>query len=159
MSFVPRTILTESDAYVLRRALAGLPWQDLGLPISPWVELLLRNLGSNVSDTKLLTRVLGLEVITEVSKCDPNAQPPLPPASANGRISQDHDTPIPALPEEVQAHLIPLEKSGWLAECLAWMSSTANETPYLFHLGAALVLAATAIGRRLYVATPWGEKV
>ena len=42
---------------------------------------------------------------------------------------------------------------------VAWASTAANETPLRFHEGAGLWLGALAIGRRLYVHTPWRQRV
>ncbi len=48
--------LSDPDAYVLARALVGLPWMDF--PASPVVELLLTNLNVNQpSDMQILRRV------------------------------------------------------------------------------------------------------
>ncbi len=48
--------LSDPDAYVLARALVGLPWTDF--PASPVVELLLTNLNVNQpSDMQILRRV------------------------------------------------------------------------------------------------------
>src|SRR5690606_7693060 len=47
----------------------------------------------------------------------------------------------------------------WLDDYLALASTAANETPLRFLEGAGLWLGALAIGRRLYVHTPWRQRV
>jgi hypothetical protein len=51
------------------------------------------------------------------------------------------------------------EVGGWLEEYVGWAGRAANETPLAFHQGAGLWLVALAIGRRLYIHTPWGQRV
>jgi hypothetical protein len=47
----------------------------------------------------------------------------------------------------------------WLAEYVSWASRVGNQTPVMFHQGAGIWAAATAIARRVYVSAPWGVKI
>jgi hypothetical protein len=148
--------LSDSDVYVLARAFVGLPW--IGMPISPVTELLLTNLDLNKPDEmQIMRRVLGQDALHAVLAVDPNGPPPM------AKLRTPEVDTVPELP--VAAHLNADQKAQaaevglWLDEYVAWASSAANETPLWFHEGAGLWLAALAIGRRLYVHTPWRQKV
>lgn len=150
------TTLSPQDTYVLARALVGLSWD--GIPLSPAVGLLLAHLDPNVpEDMRFLRKVLGQELLREVLAVDPNAPAPeLPHRAADLNI-------VPELPEDArlspdqiaQAHTV----GKWLDDYMRWAGSAANETPLAFHLGAGLYLAAIAVGRRLYIQTPWRQQV
>lgn len=150
MTFSPQ------DAYVLARALVGLPWD--GVPLSPAVGLLLANLDPNVpEDLRFLRKVLGQELLRVVLAVDPNAPPPeAPPRAADLAI-------VPPLPENAQLSPAQLKEASqvgrWLDDYIRWAGGAANETPLAFHLGAGLYLAAVAVGRRLYIHTPWRQQV
>src|SRR5262249_33822434 len=70
--------------------------------------------------------------------------------------------PVPELPDS--ASLTPEQEQQattvghWLRDYVTWAGSSANETPNIFHQGAALYLAAVAIGRRLFINTPWRQE-
>lgn len=51
------------------------------------------------------------------------------------------------------------EVGQWLDDYVSWAGHAANETPLRFHEGAGLWLAALAIGRCLYIHTPWRQKI
>ncbi len=149
--------LSPSDSYVLARAFVGLDWQDL--PCSPLARLLLSNVDLAVpEDLNSLRRVLGIGGLQAVFAMDPNAPPP----DAARLRAADVNT-VPDLPAEAQ--LSPAQQQDatevgqWLDAYTAWASRAANETPVRFHEGAGLWLAALAIGRRLYVHTPWRQRV
>ncbi len=148
--------LSDGDVYALARAFVGLPW--VGLPISPVTELLLTNLDLNTPDEmQIMRRVLGQEALHAVLAMDPNG-----PAPLSKLRSVEVDT-VPELPERAcltaDQKAQAAEVGVWLDEYVAWASSAANETPLRFHEGAGLWLAALAIGRRLYIHTPWRQKV
>lgn len=149
-------ILTPHDAYVLARALVGLDWN--GIPLSPVTGLLLAQLDpTTAEDAKILRRILGQDLLLEILKVDPNAEPP-----AVRQESRDLNV-VPPLPETAQLGLEELNQASevgqWLDDYVDWAGTAANETPLAFHQGAGLYLVAVAIGRRLYVQTPWRQKV
>lgn len=148
--------LTPQDAYGLARALVGMTWD--GLSLSPAVTLLLAHLDPTVpDDLRFLRKVLGQELLREVLAVDPNASPPPPPQRA-----ADLNI-VPELPEAARLSPEQLKQAQtvgtWLDDYLRWAGSAANETPLAFHLGAGLYLAAIAVGRRLYIQTPWRQQV
>jgi len=149
-------VLTPQDAYILARALVGMDWSDV--PLSPATALLLAQLDpTTAEDTKILRRILGQELLLEILKVDPNSDPPQV-------ASRTRDLNIvPELPESLQMTNRKLDGAAnvglWLNDYVEWAGSAANETPLSFHQGAGLYLIAMAIGRRLYVQTPWRQKV
>jgi len=101
--------------------------------------------------------VLGQQVMLDVLRVDPNAEPPEAPFR-----STDLNI-VPDLPESAQLSdaqkASALTVGGWLDDYVAWAGQAANETPLNFHVGAGLYLAAIAVGRRLYIQTPWRQQV
>jgi hypothetical protein len=148
--------LSPQDAYGLARALVGMSWD--GIQLSPAVGLLLAHLDSNVpDDLRFLRKVLGQELLRAVLAVDPNAPPPpLPQRAADLNI-------VPELPASAKLTDTQLQQAAgvgkWLNDYIRWAGSAANETPLAFHLGAGLYLAAIAVGRRLYIHTPWRQQV
>jgi len=147
---------SEPDTYGLARVLVGLPWQDL--PLSPIVRSLLAQINPQVpDDIRALRRLLGTDLLRHILAVDPLGPPPTVPESAT-----ELDT-MPPLPSTAQLSAEQQQAASgvgqWLDDYSAWAGSAANETPLLFHQGAGLWLAALAIGRRLYVHTPWGQRV
>lgn len=142
------------DAYALARALVGLPWQHV--PMSPLAGALLAGLDLNTpAEMQVLRRILQPDLIRQVLAQDPNADLPdlknddvqfVPPLPAAARLTAA---------QEAEA----AEVGGWLTDYVAWAGASANETPLLFHQGAGLYLAAVAVGRRLYINTPWRQQV
>ena len=145
-----------ADLYVLARALVGLSWEDV--PLSPSIGLLLAHLDPTVpEDMRFLRKVLGQELLRAVLAVDPNAPPPeMPARAADLNI-------VPELPDSAKLTPPQIEQAAavghWLDDYLRWAGNAANETPLAFHLGAALYLAAIAVGRRLYIHTPWRQQV
>jgi hypothetical protein len=153
---MPQIDLTAHDAYALARALVGMSWDDVAL--SPAVGLLLAHLDPNVpDDLRFLRKVLGADLLRAVLAVDPNAPAPEPPHRATDLNI------VPELPETAKltdAQIQQAKSVGkWLDDYLRWAGSAANETPLAFHLGAGLYLAAVAVGRRLYIQTPWRQQV
>ncbi len=148
--------LSPQDAYGLARALVGMSWDSLQL--SPAVGLLLAHLDPNVpDDLRFLRKVLGQELLRAVLAVDPNAPPPpLPQRAADLNI-------VPELPASAKLTDAQMQQAAgvgqWLNDYIRWAGSAANETPLAFHLGAGLYLAAIAVGRRLYIHTPWRQQV
>ncbi len=148
--------LSPHDAYGLARALVGMSWDNLQL--SPAVGLLLAHLDTNVpDDLRFLRKVLGQELLRAVLAVDPNTlPPPLPQRAADLNI-------VPELPASAKLTEAQLQQAAgvgkWLNDYIRWAGSAANETPLAFHLGAGLYLAAIAVGRRLYIHTPWRQQV
>ncbi len=151
-----KTDLTAQDAYILARALVGLPYA--GVPLSPITGLLLAHLDpAQPEDVQILRRVLGQQLMLDVLRVDPESPPPETPLrSADLNV-------VPELPEDARlsdAQIAQAQTVGkWLDDYLHWAGSAANETPINFHLGAGLYLAAIAVGRRLYIQTPWRQQV
>ena len=148
--------LTSQDAYVLARALVGLPYD--GVPLSPITGLLLANLDpAQPEDIQVLRRILGQQLMLDVLRVDPEGAPPETPFR-----STDLNI-VPELPEMARLSDAQREEAEtigkWLDDYLRWAGSAANETPLNFHLGAGLYLAAIAVGRRLYIQTPWRQQV
>ncbi|NLF79238.1 MAG: DUF3987 domain-containing protein [Chloroflexi bacterium] len=149
--------LSPHDTYVLARVLVGLEWRDL--PCSPLTRLLLSHVNISVpDDLAALRRLLGPEGLRVILSIDPEV--PLP--EDYQQRSSDVNT-VPDLPES--ACLTPDQQEQatgvgqWLDRYVAWASTAANETPLRFHEGAGLWLAALAIGRRLFIHTPWRQRV
>ncbi len=153
------TLLSAQDAYALARALVGLP--RAAVPVSPLTQALLSRLDLNKPEgMKLLKHLLAPDLLKQVLAVDPTAKPPQVENQLRTPVGLD---PIPDLPPE--AALKPAHKQEaaavghWLRDYVAWASHSANETPTVFHEGAGLYLAAVAIGRRLYINTPWRQQV
>jgi Protein of unknown function (DUF3987) len=148
--------LSPHDTYGLARALVGMSWDSLQL--SPAVGLLLAHLDPNVpDDLRFLRKVLGQELLRAVLAVDPNAPPPpLPQRTVDLNIVPE----LPPAAKMTEAQLQQAAEVGqWLNDYIRWAGSAANETPLAFHLGAGLYLAAIAVGRRLYIHTPWRQQV
>jgi hypothetical protein len=148
--------LTPQDAYVLARAIVGLPYD--GVPLSPVTGLLLAHLDPQMpDDLNILRRVLGQQVMLDVLRVDPNAEPPEAPFRTTDLNI------VPDLPESAQLsdeqRATAATVGGWLDDYVDWAGQAANETPLNFHVGAGLYLAAIAVGRRLYIQTPWRQQV
>lgn len=148
--------LTTYDLYALARAFLDLPWQTDG--ISPAVELILRHFNSNkTEDVRTLRKLLGREIVQQILAVDPHAPAPEPPQRATDLAL------VPELPKAAQLTSEQLTQAAtagrWLDDYIAWSGAAANETPLTFHTGAGLYLAAVAVGRRLYVQTPWRQQV
>lgn len=133
-----------------------MPWESLAL--SPAVALLLAHLDPTVpDDLRFLRKVLGQELLRAVLAVDPNAPPPpLLQRAADLNI-------VPELPTSARLTDTQLQEASsvghWLNDYINWAGSAANETPLAFHLGAGLYLSAIAVGRRLYINTPWWQQV
>jgi hypothetical protein len=148
--------LSPQDSYVLARALVGMSWD--GMPTSQAIGLLLAHIDLDVpEDLRFLRKVLGPELLREVLAVDPNAPAPEAP-----RRAADLNI-VPELPEGSRLSPEQLQQAQtvgiWLDDYLGWAGAAANETPLAFHLGAGLYLAAIAVGRRLYIQTPWRQQV
>ena len=140
-----KTELTPQDAYVLARALVGLPYD--GVPLSPITGLLLAHLDpAQPDDVQVLRRVLGQQLMLDILRVDPEGAPPETPFR-----STDLNI-VPELPETARLTAAQIEEASqvgrWLDDYLRWAGSAANETPLNFHLGAGLYLAAIAVGRQ-----------
>ncbi len=153
------TFLSAQDAYALARALVGLP--RAAVPVSALAQALLTRLDLNKPEgMKLLKHMLAPDLLKQVLAVDPAGKPPESENKARATVILD---PVPELP--LEAMLKPEHEQEaatvghWLRDYVAWAGSAANETPNLFHQGAGLYLAAVAIGRRLYVNTPWRQQV
>ncbi len=149
-----RTVLSRADAYALARAMVGLSWADV--PVSSLLAAILAGLNLNVAaDMALLRRLLGAGLLRQVVAENPNAPLPtdrdnevnvVPPLDANAQLT---------IEQEQEARSV----GQWVTDYIAWSGASANETPLIFHEGAALYLAAVAIGRRLFINTPWRQQV
>ncbi len=120
-------------------------------------ELLLAHLDPNApEDLRFLRKLLGANLLRVILAVDPTEAPPEAARSTTLNV-------VPDLPEsarltadqEQQA----VQVGRWLVDYVAWAGSAANETPLIFQEGAGLYLAAIAIGRRLYIQTPWRQRV
>ncbi len=148
--------LTPSDRYILARALVGLPYD--GVPLSPITALLLAHLDpAQPEDVHILRRVLGQQLMLDILRVDPESAPPETPFR-----STDLNI-VPELPDDARLSDAQITQAGTvgtsLDDYLRWAGDAANETPLNFHLGAGLYLAAIAVGRRLYIQTPWRQQV
>ncbi|MBI5960349.1 MAG: DUF3987 domain-containing protein, partial [Chloroflexi bacterium] len=147
--------LPKTDAYVLARALVGLEWRDL--PGSTLAHLILSHLDLTTShDMDFLRRLLGPVGLAGTFWVDPHG--PLPEPLVKVEVNTVPDLPASArlTGEQLQQAA---EVGQWLDAYVTWAGGAANETPLGFHQGAGLWLAALAIGRRLYIHTPWGQRV
>ena len=156
-SLLSEVHLSPHDTYVLARALVGLDWRDL--PCSPLTRLILSHVDlSSPDDLAALRRLLGPEGLRAILSVDPETPLPEDYRSRSGDVNT-----VPDLPES--ARLTPEQQEQaagvgrWLDDYVAWASTAANETPLRFHEGAGLWLGALAISRRLYVHTPWRQRV
>ncbi|MBK8030052.1 MAG: DUF3987 domain-containing protein [Chloroflexi bacterium] len=147
---------SQHDLYALSRAFVGLPWA--GVPLTPTAALLLAHLDPNqAEDLRFLRKVLGQELIQAILAIDPQAPPP-------EIVARSSDLNIvPELPMATQltpAQVAEAQGVGrWLTDYMEWAGRAANETPLMFHQGAGLYLAAVAVGRRLYIRTPWRQQI
>lgn len=153
----PDTALSTHDAYVFARALVGLDWHDL--VCSPLARVLLSHVDMDTpDDVNVLRRLLGPDALRAIIAVDPNGPPP----ETYQRRSSDVHT-VPDLPASACLTADQGDQAGgvgaWLDAYVAWASEAANETPVRFHEGAGLWLAALAIGRRLFIHTPWRQRV
>jgi hypothetical protein len=146
--------LSRLDAYAFARALVGLSWDDG--PVSPLTRALLTTLDPNKpTEMQLLRQILTPNLIWQILAVNPNA--PMP-------VERESDVSVmPTLQKEAQLTTPQLEEAAhvgqWVTDYVVWAGASANETPLIFHEGAALYLAAVAIGRRLYINTPWRQQV
>jgi len=144
------------EAWALRRALAGKSWREAPA-LSPLVSMVAERL-ENMRDLNLIAPFFNPAALAQIMGVDPVSAPPAVPG-----LSTDSDALAPDLPQTCR--LTPAqereasEAGQWERQYSAWAGATANETPLLFHQAAALVIGATAIGRRLYVATGFGEDI
>jgi len=148
------SLLPRRDAYALARALVGLPWSHV--PVSPLVQSILSQLDVNrPEDNRLLRRILTPDVLRQILAEDPNH--PLPDTS------EPPIEMVPELPASAQLNTAQKKQARsvgrWLDDYLQWAGAAANETPLCFHEGIGLYLVAVAIGRRLYISTPWRQRV
>ena len=153
---MPSSHLTAHDLHALARAFLDLPWQTDGL--NPAIQLLLTHFDANRTDeVRTLRRLLGPEILQQILAVDPHAPMPEPP-QRNASLAIVPELPASAcLSESQQAETASVGR--WLDDYIAWAGAAANETPLTFHTGAGLYLAAVAVGRRLYVQTPWRQQV
>lgn len=140
--------LSDIDAYIFARAFTGLPIDNL--PNTPLTALLLEPLDLNQpDDIQLLRRILGTQRLAQIFQCDPQAPQPCAPQPDR----------IPALPGNISTLPLNPDTGRWLHDYTQWAAATANETPLSFHQAAALYLTAIAVGRRLFVRTPWQQRI
>jgi hypothetical protein len=144
--------LTRIDAYAISRALVGMDgWRDLR--VSPWVGLLLENLGSKAADRALLTQVLGPTVMAQIFGEDPNAAPPCAP-------DKEEAVYVPPLPETAQLSTPAVQAARnacpFLDKFMQWAKERTPMTPESF-LEAGLIFAISTViaGRcRLHLYKP-----
>ena len=153
---MPVQLFNAHDLYALARAFLDLPWQPDGL--SPFGQALLTHFDANrVDDVRTLRRLLGPEILQQILAVDPHGPGPLPPQRAADLAI------VPELPKSACLNAAQQAEAAsvgrWLDDYIAWAGAAANETPLTFHTGAGLYLAAVAVGRRLYVQTPWRQQV
>lgn len=147
--------LSRQDAFYLSRVIlkrADLPYEDLDA--HPYLKALVR--AGVLTKADDILQHLGLDALKAVLAEDPTK----PPASAAASI---HEVEIPALPAKAQPRTEDLEagrETGrWWQAYVAWAARTANESPVCYHEACGLWVAGLAISRRVYIATPWGERV
>ena len=122
-------VLTPQDAYVLARALVGLPYD--GIPLSPITRILLAQLDpKSPDDVQILRRILGQDLMLEILRVDPDAEPPdMPFRNTDLNV-------VPELPESVRLSQTQLEEAKqvgkWLDDYVRWAGGSANETPLNF---------------------------
>ena len=123
----------------------------------PCAELLLAQLDPNApEDLRFLRKLLGADLLRLILAVDPTEAPPEAARSTTLNV-------VPDLPESARLTADQEQQAAqvgrWLVDYVAWAGSAANETPLIFQEGAGLYLAAIAIGRRLYIQTPWRQRV
>jgi hypothetical protein len=148
--------LSPIENHILARAIVGLPYTTL--PQSQLLQFLLAGINpSQPEDLQILRRILGQDRMLEILKVDPNGEAPELP------LQQSDLNIVPELPTSARLTAAQVEAGStvgqWLDDYITWAGQAANETPLSFHLGAGLYLAAIAVGRRLYLQTPWRQKV
>ncbi|MEO0561318.1 MAG: DUF3987 domain-containing protein, partial [Chloroflexota bacterium] len=151
----PEITLSPQDTYILARALVGLDWASL--PAGPAAALLLANLDPTAAeDVRVLRKVLGPDLLRIILAVDPHGEPPKVDSHTDLNV-------VPPLPDAAQLSADQITQAQtigrWLDDYITWAGRAANETPLSFHLGAGLYLAAVAVGRRLYIRTPWRQQV
>jgi hypothetical protein len=151
-------ILSPSDMYVFARVLVGMDWQ--GLPCSPVTRVILANIDFTqpAEGIQFVRQLLGENVLRALVPINPFGPAPEEERRRSGEVNV-----VPALPAAAQLTAAQRQQAAevgrWLDEYVGWAGRAANETPLAFHQGAGLWLAALAIGRRLYIHTPWGQRV
>ena len=148
--------LSSHDQFALARAFVGLAWEDGSL--SPIVDLLLTHLDLDApEEMRFLRKLLGPDLLRSILAIDPMGTPP-EPTGRNRTLNVVPDLPDGVRPTQAQARQA-TEVGNWLRDYVDWAGTAANETPLLFQEGAGLYLAAVAVGRRLYIQTPWRQQV
>jgi len=147
-------MLSRQDAYALSRALVGLPWSQV--PVSPLLYAMLTRLDlKQTAEMATVRQILGHDLLRQILAVDPLTETPTE--------KREDALIIPELAPEARLTAQQEESAttvgGWLKDYIWWAGSAANETPLLFHEGVGLYLAAVAIGRRLYINTPWRQQV
>jgi hypothetical protein len=147
-------MLTPAEAWALRRALMGKDWKEAQGAISRVVDTLAGNAAQH-RDVNQLSAFFGADLMAEIFHANPDGPCPGAP--------QGDDFNVPDLPAYARLSTSQEKLAGeagqWERDFTAWAGRTANETPLSFHRIAGLAIAGVAIGRRLYVATHYGEDV
>ena len=151
---------TETEIYAMARFFIGAEWQNL--PINPLLKVMLSNLDRNDDQKKkAFFELLGDGVLERVFYVDPTKE--LKIAVAAKKTTPIPSLEMPDLPVRVKLSAAQIEEGRnvgkWITDYVTWAGRTANQTPLIFHEGAALFLGAMSLGRRTYLNTPWNQKV
>ncbi|MFZ4814791.1 MAG: DUF3987 domain-containing protein [Phototrophicaceae bacterium] len=139
---------SSADYYVLARALARLPVEDIDCspPIKFMVEMF------NPSDPDMFNKftdaLRGLGVLQDVLAIDPKQ--PLPKKKAKSVTV--YIPPLPSSAQLTDAALKQAETSGlWLNDFVRWASGNSPETPIEYIVAGGVWLVGLAVARRCYV--------
>lgn len=137
--------LTRIDRYAFRRAFVGLPTGDLS--VSPYADLLLKNIDWSNTEQKLLAEKILADEIPAIFKEDPKAPPPVEKSGSDEDLMQIQPLPRAALPTEKQ--IAESQRVGvWLRDYMAWVTERCQMTPRLFLQSGGLYAVSLAIARR-----------
>ncbi|MCC6976544.1 MAG: hypothetical protein IT322_21245, partial [Anaerolineae bacterium] len=157
-------MLTPQESYAIACVLQGKPLPEIDIS-GTWRGLLSNAAKSSAEGRKALqksiTYLLDGDDLKQVLGTDTDAPPPAPPPRPIR--AADMLIAVPPLPKGValtSAQEREASKVGKFERLYTqWASKVANESPISFQQSSAFALLAVAIGRRVYIAAPWQQKV
>ena len=108
---------------------------------------------------RTLSFLLDAQTLSDINSIDTNEPPPEPPARQP--VQNNNDVPdLPAAVRLTAAQERQADEVGQFErEYVAWAGAMANETPVDYEQLIAITLIGLAIGRRCYLAAPWGMSI
>ncbi len=158
-------MLTPQESYCIACVLQGKPLPEIADVSATWRGLLANASKGGTEGQKALQKSLSYlldgDSLKQVMSADTDAPPPAPPPRPVR--AADAFIAVPPLPKGVALTAAQEKAAGRVGEFerryTHWASRVANESPISFQQSSAFALLAAAIGRRVYIATPWQQKV